>query len=777
MIKRPLCMACLVLIAIQLMRALYVPDMGGIEEERDKQAVPEGAQLVLTGTLCRIEEKENITAVYLKDNAVSAKGQQFKESKLLVYVKQNHIKEMKMGNKVRVSGKAAYFEGARNPGNFDQREYYLRKRIRLLVWADTIYVTDGKIDVAAHWLSCLRNQWKALLVRHLGEYYGNTMSAILLGEKSGLDQEMKLSYQKSGIAHLLAISGLHMSFIGMGVYGFFRRMGFPFVPAGILGGAILVAYALMAGMGVSVIRAMVMFLVRAGADMTGRDYDLFTSLSLPAAVICLWQPLFLMDAGFQLSFGAILGIAFFTPVTGEILGGKNKTTAAARIRRKILQSLSASVSVNLMLLGPLLYFYFEIPPYSIFLNLIVIPAMPAVMGAGVFGSAAAVFSEPLGGAVFRVCSAILRGYDILCGIFEAFPGSRFVTGRPSAAWLIIYYAGMGILYLSFRFLDRKRREEEEKAGYPRNDRQMEKRLRRMGTVSKIPGLLLLLWAVGMAVFCRASHVLCEDNLEITVLDVGQGDCIFLRSPRGDCYLVDGGSSDVSSVGTYRIEPFLLSNAVDRIEYVFVTHGDEDHLSGVREMLTRQEKGVRIENLVLPPEEYLDGKLLELAHAARQAGTRIVTAEAGQMIREEENRFRPEFAMSCLGPEKGLALQPGNEASMILEVRYGSFGMLLTGDVEGAGEKALVENGRLGTYTVLKTAHHGSKNSGSDEFLQVTGPDLAVISAGTDNRYGHPHAETLERLSDIGCSIYSTQHCGAVMISTDGSSGTIRKYLN
>lgn len=159
-------------------------------------------------------------------------------------------------------------------------------------------------------------------------------------------------------------------------------------------------YTLMIGAGVSSLRALVMFLMRIGADMTGRDYDLPTSLSLAAAAVCAWQPLYLADAGFLLSFGAILGICLFSPVFSEMFTGEKQKQKNSRngdvslrekLRRAVLglaESLSSSMAVSLMLLGPTLYFYFEIPPYSVFLNILVIPVMPLAMGAGLPGLAA-----------------------------------------------------------------------------------------------------------------------------------------------------------------------------------------------------------------------------------------------------------------------------------------------------------------------------------------------------------------------------------------------------
>ncbi len=744
--KRPLCIICLLFLIIQTLR-ISLSGAQVYKPSASEQTAAEQDSVTVKGTVTDIQNKEQVTAVCLEDCLISMISGDFNEKKLLVYIRPDS--EIRIGNKVKVTGEAALFDEARNPGNFDQSSYYARQDIYMLVWADEVEHLSADTDEVRQFLMEVRSAWNEMLVRYLGEYYGGTMSAVLLGEKSGLDAEMKKLYQKNGIGHLLAISGLHMSFIGMGIYSLLRKTGLGFLPSGLAGGTILIFYTLMVGAGVSSLRALIMFLVRIGADMAGRDYDLPTSLSLAAAILCAQQPLYLTDAGFLLSFGAILGITLFGPVFEEMFGVTEK-------KNRMLKSLAVSLAVNVMLLGPVLYFYFEVPPYSVLLNLLVIPMMPVAMGAGVIGSALLTVWELPGSAVLKLCKAVLWGYDVICSAASTLPGSRFVSGRPQMTWLIVYYAVLGLLYIAFYFLRQRRErwkefciEEKEKGRF----------------LLRIPGGGILLFAAVMAVVCRLGYRVCG-GMQMTVLDVGQGDSIHIRGETGD-YLVDGGSSDVPSAGPYRIEPYLLSNAADTLDYIFVTHGDEDHISGIKELLEGQKLGVVIHTLVLPPTEYCDEKLLDLAYTARENGTRVVTMSAGDVLKG---------GFTCLGPEKGAGMEPGNEASLVLSLTYGEFDMLLTGDVEGKGEDMLVESGRLHKYDVLKAAHHGSKNSGTEPFLEIVKPSVTLISAGADNRYGHPHEETLKRLEAAGSRVYSTQENGAITVRTDGETMEIEGVL-
>ncbi|MBA4698168.1 MAG: DNA internalization-related competence protein ComEC/Rec2 [Ruminococcus sp.] len=756
MIKRPLCMASVLFLGIQAILVGRFHLASDWKPSRLEKSIEGKAQVVLGGTVYRREEKAEYEVLYLKNNQVHLKNQIFQESKILVYIKTKN--QALIGNHIQISGEVGIFQSARNPGNFDQKFYYRKEGIHVYVWADEMKVRDASVNIVSENLALIRRKWKAMLTEYLGEYYGNSMSAILLGDKGDLDSNVRDLYQKSGIGHILAISGLHMSFLGNGLYSMLRKTGMSFKAAGAVGICFLLAYTLMTGCGVSSIRAFIMFLVRIGADMAGRDYDMPTSLALSAAIITAWQPLYLFDAGFLLSFGALLGITGVAPCL-EFCFLKERKGGKVPRGIKFLKGFYSSLAVNITLLPIMLYFFFEFPPYSIFLNLFVIPLTSVVMGAGVFGSLAVLVSSKAGELMLFICKCILYLYDKACQISLSFPGSRIITGQPSKVMIFCYYILL-FLFCIFIYICK-------------NDSKTEKShflfLVKEGwkkTFGNLSMTVIVIVLILPGYFASQG----SGKLTVTMLDVGQGDGLYIKGPEGMNYFVDGGSSDVSSVGKYRIEPFLKSRGVASLDYVFISHGDADHMNGIEELLENQKMGIRIKTLVLPPEEVQDDPLKALARKAAGHGTRVAVMNEGDTLTEGDMK------LTCMAPAQAYRGEPGNAASMVLEIEFQEFDMLFTGDVEGEGEQLLGKNKQLKKFDVLKAAHHGSKNSSSEEFLEQTKPRVSWISAGVENRYGHPHEETLKRLDAVGSRIYSTQQCGAVTLVTDGERLEVLPYL-
>ncbi len=841
--NRPLLSLCLVIVAAVVLSVLY----GGEKFVRElrpsplEENVPLGGSVTIRGQIYRLEAKSDYQVLYLCNNSIRYQEHTFQESKIILYT--DSEEQFHMGNIVEAGGEVSFFQNARNPGNFDQKRYYQIQDIHGMAWGEEISIADKGVWKWRDRLARFRRNWAAALTDAMGAEDGTVMSAMILGEKSGMDQEVKMLYQANGIGHILAISGLHLSFVGIGMYKMLRRLTGSYPIGGAFGILFLVLYILMIGFTVSAVRALTMFLFRVGADMAGRHYDAPTALSVATVVVLVWRPLSLYDGGFWLSFGAVLAVLTVVPVVqgwmeskypdnkGDGMQKSDKMSMTYRICMSIVQGLTASLGINLIILPVLLYYFFEFPIYSLFLNLFVIPLMSVLLFMGMAGSLFSVFFLPLSGACFWICGGILRLYEMSCNLALTLPGARFVAGKPEIWQITVYYGILVIILLLLREKERLREyvdgvddvEGAESKKYKTcgrgnssrkhagcgAGRSMQKYVVRKSEVSmqkyvigkpdigigiqkredskldvgvqrRVTRFGRFALMLGMAGIIVLTHRWGErGKLTAVILDVGQGDGIFMRGPEGETYLVDGGSSDVKKVGQYRIEPFLKSQGVGVIDYVLISHGDSDHMNGVEELMERQNIGVKVKTLVLPVQELWDEALTGIAEKAKEYGVRVVVIEPGQSIKEGN------MTITCIQPgnpgtkvenresegqNKEEGYEPGNEASMVLAVKFGEFDMLLTGDVEGKGEeqltKQLEKRYRDCRWEILKAAHHGSKNSSSEEFLRQVKPAYVFISAGQTNRYGHPHQETIERLTDVGSKIYSTQENGAIIVGVE-----------
>lgn len=734
---RPLCFVCLALFLFLWGAVL----MGGEKWFQELRPSPldvcaeAGEQIRFTGRVYQREERDAYQILYLKENSVQSEEQSFQISGIMVYDEKK--KDLAIGSRLVVEGEAFPQRSARNPGGFDQRIYDRRRGIYGSVWATDIQTAGGGEDWFMEGLCQFRQAWRRQLVKAMGEKDGETLSAILLGEKAGMDPEMKELYQDQGIGHILAISGLHLSLIGLGAYRVLRRGTGSYLAGGAAGIGFLGLYVVMIGLSVSVVRAFLMFLFRIGADMTGRHYDGLTALSFSAAAVLLWRPLSVYDGGFWLSFGAVLGLLLLLPL----------------FRGLPCQGFWSSFCVNLVIFPILAWYFFEFPPWSLILNLVVIPLFSVLLVSGLVGSLLLWASIPLGELLLGVCKGIFWLYEGCCRIAALLPGARVITGQPEVWQMVFYYLCLAGIFVLLWNWKRKRLNDRFRSGPGHRHR----------AIPWIGSAVLLIAGIGILLFPAEAR----GELSVTVLDVGQGDGIFIRDPAGGTCLIDGGSSSEDQIGRYTLEPFLKSRGVDRLDYVLVSHGDVDHYSGILELIQRRDQGIDIGTLVLPQRSLWEEQLENLALQAQRAGIPVAVMAPGDVL------GRGGMTLTCLQPGEDFHGEPGNEASLVLALQYGEFDMLFTGDVEGKGEdlltRILEEDYQDVTWDVLKAAHHGSKNSTGEAFLEAAAPSRTLISAGKDNRYGHPHKETLERLREAGSRMYSTADHGAIEVRTDGKS--------
>ena len=751
----------------------------------------EGQSVRLAGKINRVEEKTNCFYYYLTDCSVEQSDHLMPCNDVLAYVSSD---DYSVGQILILQGTISLFDEATNEGQFDSRAFYRSQKIDFGVWVDSVERVEGKSDRFRVWLSRVRVELGIPLSRYADD--DGVLSAMLLGDKTSLDSEIRSLYQKSGIAHVLAISGLHISLLGMALYRLLRhRCGLTYLWAGIVAASFLVAYTLMTGNAVSARRATGMLIVYLVADLLGRSYDMLSALSL-IVILLLWEnPFLVTNSGFQFSVAAVVGIGVgqgvLVPRVGswKVVYGRRKRQDdvvrcdaakcdvakrdaakcdAERIRMqnlvdwmkrwmdKCLPGMMISLSIQFFTLPLVAYYYYEIPVYAILLNIPVLALIPYVLGLAVFGSLTGqiAFLQPLSFALCRVCGWVLHGYRWLCDASLLLPGARMITGKPSEVRVVVYYGLLGAFYyVLWCGMKKKQRQMCTKGA------QAEKQEWIRSWFGFDLGLVLVLLLTFL--FVRG-----KPEFELDILDVGQGDAIYLCASDGTNFMIDGGSTDVKKVGTYRILPFLKAKAIRKVDYWFVSHTDEDHISGLVEVM---ESGYAVGTLVLAEAQKEDEKAHRLAELAQKNGIRVCYMKAGDVLgtRKEDvvnERNRAEtFRIECLYPTNNNDSEDVNDRCLVLYYEDENFSAFFGGDISSEVEEQLVSAGKCRQTDVLKASHHGSKYSNSDVLLHALHPRLTIASAGKKNRYGHPSPEAIARVGESGSAFYSTIDYGRIRV--------------
>lgn len=700
--RRPLLFVCVCVVAVIY---LYMCIFNPPPWDNPLQAL-EGDSVTVTGQIYKKESRisygEEQIILYLQN--INFQGQSSDlNSDINVRCELQQNVNVPLGSFVIVQGTWKCYAQATNPGEFDAAVYYGIENIcGRIIGAQVSHAGQN------HWkIREALFQLKALFIKRLiagfGQEDGGILIKMLLGDGSFLDNEIKTLYQSNGIVHVLSISGLHISMLGMGLYNLLRRCGVGIYISALAGGVFILLYGAMIGFGLSATRAIGMYLIHMLAIIWGRSYDMLTAMGAILFTMVLENPRVLSHSGFLLSFGSVCALGLLFPKLQEYISH--------------FSSLMVSLSVTIFTLPIQLYYFYKVPLYSAFLNLLILPFLSVVMIIGIV-----VMTLPFLHKVSVIGSWILNWYELLCILFEKLPIHTLQVGCPRGWKIGLYYMGL-MLFICYK--------PEKKNKWP----------------LLVPALLVIFLCLQPA-----------PKLKIVVMDVGQGDGILLQT-QDVSILVDGGSSSKSDVGKYQLAPCLSYYGVDYLDAVIITHPDIDHMNGLEGLLENGYEN-RIGKIILPAIA-LDARAEEFADIYELSNTYEIPVSfmgAGDEI------VLDDIGMKCLHPARGTKLDESNAYSQVYYLTYGEFSMLLTGDVEGEGEEMLVEELKrqsIRDITVLKVAHHGSKYSTGEAFLEIVNPKVALVSCGENNSYGHPHEETLERLRDVGCEILTTPQYGAI----------------
>ena len=643
-----------------------------------------------------------------------------------------HSRRPLPGEQIEVYGKISPAEAARNEGQFDFRLYYRTISVHGSMYGTSFRVIGGDPKPFARGLQALRLRMGTILDQLLPPQDAGIYRALLTGDKSAMDEDIRSLYQENGIAHILAVSGLHLSILGLGVYELLRRFGRSKAASGIVAALLIVSYGILTGCSGSALRAVLMLLLRFLGAAVGRSYDMLTAMAA-AALFLLWkEPFMLFSAGFQLSFLAVLAIGL--------------SHALPAPKHPLLAGLWLSFYLQLLTLPVILFHYFRFPLYGIFLNLIVLPLMGCVIYSGIFGVGLFALSEKLATIAIGGGHWILRLYTFFCTRCAALPYSSLLLGRPSMHSILLYYAALGFVTWTLA--------ERHKADHAALQRE---RKHPVPPVCRLP-LPCIVLPLTLSLLCLPAKQ--PQGLEITALDVGQGDGFILRN-QGLVMSVDGGSTSDQRLGKNVLVPYLESQGIGHIDLALITHCDADHYSGILYLLEEEPK-ISIGELLLPRVAVQDARYDALRDAAAARDVQIRYFGQGDSITLGEVEIRGYY------PAGTAKLEAANDHSIGMLLHAPDFQMLFTGDMDEACEQQMLAalweaNAGYPRIDVLKAGHHGSHTSSSEALLAALRPDYAILSYGVGNDYGHPHAETRERLERYGVQTLETGVMGEIRI--------------
>lgn len=568
----------------------------------------------------------------------------------------------------------------------------------------------------------------------LGARSAGIVTAILIGDRAGLDEETERRLQDGGTYHVIAISGGNIAILAGFLLLVLRLAGAPPGAAGLVTMTALVGYAWVVGGGASVVRATLIASAYLAARAADHRAEPLNALAVALVVILCASPFAVFDVGFALTFGATLAILVGVPrALGWVRGvAATREVELPRWALAPLALFAATLAAEAALLPVAAAAFSRVSFAGLVLNFLAIPLMTVIQIAGLALVALASVAEPFARSAAALAHAATTGLVESTRLVDALPWLVRRVPPPPAILIGAYYGGLAAALAPWR----------------------RPALRRAGIACAAGALVMLLAGQPAGLMERS------DRLRVTFLDVGQGDAALVRFPGGRSLLVDAaGGPGRFDVGSRIVAPAVWALGVRRLDYLALTHGDPDHIAGAPAVLRDFRPREVWEGVPVPAHDPM--RLVERDARARGSGWRV--AQAGDRLRVGDVEIR----VSHPPPPDWERQAVRNDDSLVLELVVGHVSIVLTGDVGRAVEPAVAAALGATPFRVVKVPHHGSAGSSSPAFVAAAKPRVAVVSAGRGNLYGHPRPEVLQRYRDAGAAIFRTDEDGAVTVETDG----------
>jgi competence protein ComEC len=667
----------------------------------------------------------NCDSVYLDKKWIMARGK--------ILLKTKKIKQKySYGMRLRIQGPLRLPPNERNPGQFNYRQYLAQNDISRIIQissADSIVILQMN---AGSWFQSqiilpIKRYCQGVFNAHLDFSSVAVMNALILGEKQDIDRRTIENFQQVGVVHVLAISGLHVGYVIIFVFTFLSFLHLSQNFRTIMLAGVLLIYIILVDFKPPVMRASLMALFYLWGRLIERKISTGNLLAAAAFIILLFEPRELYNPGFQFSFAAVISIIYGYQKMNDILPGKMWFKDFKIIKNIVWNPLLVSLSAVIGTLPLTLFYYGTIPLIAVAANLIVIPIIGLIVFLGFFLLLLHPVSINLGDGIGMIIQLIFKMLKGMTDILSEIPFASLDLPIPDLLLTIIISAGIGLLF----FL------------------KSDNMIRVLPVYTAVLGSYILIHSIPDS-----------PAIEVTFIDVGQGDAAFIQFPNKSTMLIDAGDATQNwDNGKATVIPYLKQQGTTKINYLVGSHPHDDHIGGFHSIIEK----LSIDTVVFSAYPYQSKnyqRFLEKCNA-RRIPIRIV-GRGDQLYPDSTAR------VYILHPDSGhIAYQNGsggecNNSSLVMKIQYGQNGILFTGDLEVEAEPVLFPYKDFLECELVKIAHHGSKTSSSQSFLNFIQPLVAVIPVAAKNKFKHPSPGTVDRLRRQQIQTYFTSRDGAVV---------------
>lgn len=716
--------------------------------ETIEQIAGTGRQVVLMGRISDLPRLTRRTVRCVVDvESLRVRGQNAPVSGgILLIVRRpaadsEFVRSLRYGSPVVARGELEPLARSRNPGEFDPREFFELNNIYAQCFvpvADSVTVGAVRPGFLSSMVYPVRRTTADLLDRTIGGPESAFLKGLMIGDRSQIQPELKDLFVNSGVMHIIAVAGLHVGMMTAIMSAVFFALRLPRAVRFVLLGLSLLFYMFLTGSAHPVVRAVVMAIVLIGGAIGERKGDVYNSLAFAAIVLLLVDAKNLFQAGFQLSFATVFWIITLYPKCVAIL---LRIPLRSRLYRYIAELVAVSLTATIGSVPFTSLYFGKISLIGPVANLVIVPMTGVVLALGVATVTISSIWSWLGGAYGALTKVLAHLLLAAVAWFGSLPHA-YLDSQFSPGASILFY-GVTACFAA--------------AGDKRQ-------FARVVIITLLTGVIMVFGPL-----VRTGDL---PVLRVTVLDIGQGDAIFIELPDHRNLLVDAGPRVYDSdAGRRFIEPFLRGQGIRRLNAVVLTHPHSDHLGGMPYLL----RHIDVDEVVDAGSDGRSALWDEYLHVVDSLHTPRRVIHAGTALTEFSNvriyvLHPPD---SYLDTARGANF---NNQSLVLKLIYGRSSILLSGDAEREVEERLGSRyGGLLRSDILKAGHHGSVTSSTPEYLSLVRPGISLVSVGVRNKFHHPSPLVIRRLSDLGSRVYRTDQSGAIVLTSDGEKWSVVEW--